>query len=149
MLVFARVGEGNVPIQAHRRRAVVALGGNAITRSGEEGTVEQDYANLERSLECVIDLYSAGYEVVLTHGNGPQIGNQMIRVELARGEAPVLPLDLLLLWLQQDRHEARRAVDSLPGCAEARDRARHRTHRARTAGKPPALRRRHADFHAR
>lgn len=84
-----------MPIQAHRRRAVVALGGNAITRSGEEGTVEQDYANLESSLKCVIDLYSAGYEVVLTHGNGPQIGNQMIRVELARGEAPELPLDLM------------------------------------------------------
>ncbi|MEZ4655568.1 MAG: carbamate kinase [Candidatus Eisenbacteria bacterium] len=84
-----------MPIQAHRRRAVVALGGNAITRSGEEGTVAQDYENLERSLECVVDLYSAGYEVVLTHGNGPQIGNQMIRVELARKEAPDLPLDLL------------------------------------------------------
>lgn len=84
-----------MPISPHRRRAVVALGGNAITRSGEEGTVEQDYANLERSLECVVDLVASGYQLVVTHGNGPQIGNQMIRVELARGEAPDLPLDLM------------------------------------------------------
>ncbi|MEZ4651235.1 MAG: carbamate kinase [Candidatus Eisenbacteria bacterium] len=84
-----------MPISPHRRRAVIALGGNSITRSGEEGTVDQDYRNLEESLECVIELVTAGYEIVVTHGNGPQIGNQMIRVELAKGEAPDLPLDVM------------------------------------------------------
>lgn len=82
-------------MRARGRRAVVALGGNAISRSGEEGTVEQDYHNLDESLEPVVELLNVGYQVVLTHGNGPQIGNQMIRVELARHEAPVLPLDLM------------------------------------------------------
>ena len=82
-------------MKPHRRRTVVALGGNAISRSGEEGTVEQDYKNLEESLEGVVDLQDHGYQVVLTHGNGPQIGNQMIRVEVARHEAPVLPLDIM------------------------------------------------------
>jgi carbamate kinase len=82
------------------RRAVVALGGNAITRPGEEGTVEQDFANLEASLESVVDLLERGYEVLLTHGNGPQVGNQMIRVELAAGEAPLLPLDVMVADLQ-------------------------------------------------
>jgi carbamate kinase len=77
------------------RRAVIALGGNAITQPGQEGTVEQDYANLERSLTGVLEVLERGYEVVLTHGNGPQVGNQMIRVELAKGEAPVLPLDVM------------------------------------------------------
>jgi carbamate kinase len=77
------------------RRAVVALGGNAISRSGEEGTVEQDYKNLDESLEGVVDLQGLGYQVVLTHGNGPQIGYMMIRVEMARDEAPVLPLDIM------------------------------------------------------
>ena len=75
----------------HGRRAVVALGGNAITKSGQEGTVEEDYANLEETLEGVVDLISSGYELLITHGNGPQIGNQMIRVEIARDEAPELP----------------------------------------------------------
>jgi carbamate kinase len=49
----------------------VALGGNAITRPGEAGTVEQDYANLDHSLEGVVALLERGYELVLTHGNGP------------------------------------------------------------------------------
>ena len=83
-----------------RRRAVLALGGNAITRAGEAGAVEQDYRNLRRSLEAVMRLLELGYQLVLTHGNGPQIGNQMIRVECARGEAPDLPLDIMVADLQ-------------------------------------------------
>lgn len=82
------------------RRAVVALGGNAITQPGDDGSVEQDYRNLERSLDGVVDLLDRGYELVVTHGNGPQIGNQMIRVELARHEAPTLPLDVMGADLQ-------------------------------------------------
>lgn len=79
----------------HGRRAVVALGGNAITQPGEDGSVEKDYENLERSLDGVVELLERGYELVVTHGNGPQVGNQMIRVELARDEAPELPLDVI------------------------------------------------------
>ena len=86
--------------RTHGRRAVIALGGNAITQPGEEGTVEQDYANLDRSLDGILDVVERGYELVITHGNGPQIGNQMIRVELARSEAPVLPLDVMGADLQ-------------------------------------------------
>ena len=81
-------------------RVVVALGGNAITRPGDDGSVGQDYANLKRSLNGVLSLVQKGHEVVLTHGNGPQVGNQMIRVELARGQAPDLPLDLVVADLQ-------------------------------------------------
>jgi carbamate kinase len=81
--------------RSHGRRAVIALGGNAITQPGEEGTVEQDYENLGRSLDGVLAVLERGYELVITHGNGPQVGNQMIRVELARAEAPVLPLDVM------------------------------------------------------
>ena len=81
-------------------RVVVALGGNAITRPGDDGSVRQDYANLHRSLEAVVHMVRNGYQVVLTHGNGPQVGNQMLRVELARGQAPDLPLDLVVADLQ-------------------------------------------------
>ncbi len=81
-------------------RIVVALGGNAISRSDETGSVQEDYANLRRSLSGVVDLVAKGHQVVLTHGNGPQVGNQMIRVELALGQAPDLPLDIVVADLQ-------------------------------------------------
>lgn len=88
------------PPHSDGKRVVVALGGNAITRHGEAGRVDQDYANLRRSLLGVVDLVAAGFEVVLTHGNGPQVGNQMIRVEMARDSAPDLPLDVMVADLQ-------------------------------------------------
>lgn len=86
--------------EINARRVVVALGGNAITRPGDDGSVAADYANLKRSLRSITELVRRGYEVVLTHGNGPQVGNQMIRVELARGQAPDLPLDVMVADLQ-------------------------------------------------
>ncbi len=86
--------------ETKRRRAVVALGGNAISRPGGDDSVGQDLANLDRSLGHIVDLVESGYQVILTHGNGPQVGNQMIRVELARGQAPDLPLDLMVADLQ-------------------------------------------------
>jgi carbamate kinase len=82
------------------KRAVVALGGNAITRPGDDGSVEQDYRNLDQSLEGILTLLERGYQLLVTHGNGPQIGNQMLRVEMARGEAPILPLDVIGADLQ-------------------------------------------------
>ncbi|MDA8017883.1 MAG: carbamate kinase [Thermoanaerobaculia bacterium] len=87
-------------IEPPHRRVVVALGGNAITQPGDDGSVATDYANLKRSLRSVVDLVRRGYEVVVTHGNGPQVGNQMLRVELARGQAPDLPLDVMVADLQ-------------------------------------------------
>ncbi len=81
-------------------RIVVALGGNAITRHDQEGTVEQDYANLQDGLRGVVGLLERGHQVVLTHGSGPQVGNQMIRVEVARGKAPDLPLDVVAADIQ-------------------------------------------------
>jgi carbamate kinase len=84
----------------HHRRAVVALGGNAISRPGESGSVDQDFANLEASLDGVVDLVERGWQVLMTHGNGPQIGNQMIRVEMAAGQAPDLPLDVMVADIQ-------------------------------------------------
>ncbi len=86
--------------QARAKRVVAALGGNAITRPNDDGSVRQDYANLRRSLEGILQLIEQGHEVILTHGNGPQVGNQMIRVELSRGHAPDLPLDVVVADLQ-------------------------------------------------
>ncbi len=71
---------------------MVALGGNAITLPGVEDTIANQFANTRKSLDGVIELVRDGYNLVVSHGNGPQVGNALLRIELARGKAPVLPL---------------------------------------------------------
>jgi carbamate kinase len=69
---------------------VVALGGNALLRPGERGTAAEHRANLATTFAAVAPLLAG--QVVLTHGNGPQVGNELLRQELAAAEAPPLPL---------------------------------------------------------
>ena len=78
------------------KRAVVALGGNAITREFEEGNIYQQFANTRRSLVGVVEMIRQGYKLALTHGNGPQVGNALIRVEAARNLVPPVPLGVLV-----------------------------------------------------
>jgi carbamate kinase len=78
------------------KRAVIALGGNAITKHGEEDTIARQFANTRKSLDGVVELVRDGYGMVITHGNGPQVGNALLRIELARGKAPILPLGVLV-----------------------------------------------------
>lgn len=59
--------------------AVVALGGNALLRENEIGTIEQQEANTTETLENLIFLLREGFELVITHGNGPQVGNILMR----------------------------------------------------------------------
>lgn len=82
------------------RKAVVALGGNAITREFEEGNIHQQFANTRRSLVGVADLIQKGYLVAITHGNGPQVGNALIRVEESRQKIPPIPLGVLVADLE-------------------------------------------------
>lgn len=79
-----------------KRTAVVALGGNAITRPDQEDTIANQFANTRKSLDGVVQLASEGFNLVISHGNGPQVGNALLRVELARGRAPILPLGVLV-----------------------------------------------------
>ncbi len=76
------------------KTAVIALGGNAITQPDVEDTIANQFANTRRSLDGVIDIIKAGYKLVITHGNGPQVGNAILRVELTLGKAPILPLGI-------------------------------------------------------
>ena len=74
-------------------RALVALGGNAMTGPGGSATpVDQDRAIAE-AMEHVADLVAAGIDVVLTHGNGPQVGNLLVKNELSARVVPPVPLD--------------------------------------------------------
>jgi carbamate kinase len=69
---------------------VVALGGNALLAPGERGTAAEHRANLAATFRAIAPLLEG--EVVITHGNGPQVGNELLRQELAAREAPSLPL---------------------------------------------------------
>jgi carbamate kinase len=69
---------------------VLALGGNALLGPGERGTAAEHRANLAATFASVVPLLEG--EVVVTHGNGPQVGNELLRQELGAIEAPPLPL---------------------------------------------------------
>ena len=71
---------------------VIALGGNALIKKGQKGTVREQFANTREALTDVAGLIKQGCRVVITHGNGPQVGNIVIRTELALGEAYDVPL---------------------------------------------------------
>ncbi|RKX95431.1 MAG: carbamate kinase [Spirochaetes bacterium] len=74
------------------RTAVVALGGNAIIQKGETGDIHQQFANTRKSMKEIFKLIKKGYKVILTHGNGPQVGNLMLMGEKARDILPEIPL---------------------------------------------------------
>jgi carbamate kinase len=74
------------------KTAVVALGGNAITKPDIEDTIANQFKNTRDSLDGIIELAYDGYRLVVTHGNGPQVGNALLRIEETRGKAPILPL---------------------------------------------------------
>ncbi len=74
------------------RDAVVALGGNAIARFGDDGTVEAQLRRATEAMRAVADLIENGVRVVLTHGNGPVIGATVSGAEAADGYVPTMPL---------------------------------------------------------
>ncbi len=73
--------------------AVIAIGGNSLSRPGELGTFDDQQRNARVTCEGVADVLAAGYRVVLTHGNGPQVGRALLRAELAQPELPPVRLD--------------------------------------------------------
>ncbi len=79
---------------------VVALGGNAITREFEEGNIAQQFRNTRSSLDSLVPLLKEGINMVITHGNGPQVGNALIRVEESRHIVPPLPLGIVVADLE-------------------------------------------------
>ncbi|HET7472161.1 MAG TPA: carbamate kinase [Candidatus Limnocylindrales bacterium] len=76
------------------RRAVVAIGGNALILDGQRGTIAEQYDNAVEMARHIATLVAAGWGVVLTHGNGPQVGFILLRSELVGDSAPVPALSL-------------------------------------------------------
>jgi carbamate kinase len=81
--------------------SVVALGGNALMRPGERGTAAEQRANLREACAALRPLLGEE-QLVVTHGNGPQVGNELLRQERAAAEAPPLPLYLAVALTQAE-----------------------------------------------
>ena len=77
-----------------RNTMVIALGGNALIRKGQRGTVEEQFENTRKSMEGVLYCLNRGYNIVITHGNGPQVGNLLLMAEACRDRTPELTLGM-------------------------------------------------------
>jgi carbamate kinase len=74
-------------------RVLIALGGNAMTAADGSARPQDQIAAITRAAAPIADLVAAGHEVVVTHGNGPQVGNLLVKNELAAAVVPPVPLD--------------------------------------------------------
>jgi carbamate kinase len=83
-----------------RVRIVVAVGGNALIKADQAGTWPEQLANVREIAQAVLELRAAGHEIVLTHGNGPQVGALLLQNAAGEGEAAPLPLDALIAMTQ-------------------------------------------------
>ena len=81
---------------------VVALGGNALIGPGERGTAAEQLANLRATAAALAPVLGGGERIAITHGNGPQVGNELLRQERAADEAPPLPLWLAVAQTQAE-----------------------------------------------
>jgi carbamate kinase len=78
------------------RTAVIAIGGNALSPAGERSTIADQFRHTRESLGPIVDLAVDGWRVVVVHGNGPQVGDELVRNEKARSEVSPLPLGVLV-----------------------------------------------------
>jgi carbamate kinase len=79
---------------------VVALGGNALSPAGSRDTIERQFDQAARTAAVLVDLVTTGAPLILTHGNGPQVGSAMIRNEIASEHVYELPLDIIVADIQ-------------------------------------------------
>lgn len=78
------------------RTAVIALGGNALSPPGERATIADQFRHTRASLAPIVDLAIEGWKLCIVHGNGPQVGDELVRNEVARGDVEPLPLGVLV-----------------------------------------------------
>jgi carbamate kinase len=81
-------------MNGNEQTIIVALGGNAILQPGQVGTFEEQLFNIDHSCRRIAKLIAGGHRVVLTHGNGPQVGNILIQNDLAAKLVPPMPMDV-------------------------------------------------------
>ena len=81
-----------IPIEPRQYpQLVMALGGNALIRPGEAGTLEEQRRRISLTMAPAADLVAAGFALVITHGNGPMVGQLLLQMECARAIVPPMP----------------------------------------------------------
>ena len=87
-----------------RKLAVVALGGNAILRGDQVGTIEEQEENTSKTIANLLFLIRDGYDLIITHGNGPQVGHLLLKNDAGRNlyNLPPMPLDICVAESQGD-----------------------------------------------
>ena len=77
-----------------RKKAIIALGGNALIKDDQEGTIYEQFANTRQICRSIVKIIKEGWDVVVTHGNGPQVGAILLQNDLARDVTPPMPLGI-------------------------------------------------------
>lgn len=76
------------------KKLVIALGGNALQEAGKPATAQAQLEVVEKTSEYIADIVERGYEVIVAHGNGPQVGRIVIQNEVASASTPAIPFDV-------------------------------------------------------
>ena len=83
-----------------QKSVMIALGGNALSPKGEAGTIYQQFSHTRESLDAIMHFVNLEYNICLTHGNGPQVGDELYRMELTYSDIPPLPLGVCVAQTQ-------------------------------------------------
>jgi len=83
-----------------KKTAIIALGGNALSQKGQAGTIDEQFSNTRDSLNEIMEFVRQDYNICLTHGNGPQVGDELLRMDLTHNVVPPLPLDVCVAGTQ-------------------------------------------------
>jgi carbamate kinase len=83
-------------VTEQKRTAVIALGGNALSPPGERSTIADQFRHTRESLGPIVELAREGWRLCVVHGNGPQVGDELVRNQVARADVEPLPLGVLV-----------------------------------------------------
>ena len=83
-----------------KKSVIIALGGNALSPKQEAGTINQQFSHTRESLNALMDFIKLDYNICITHGNGPQVGNELYRMQLTHSILPSLPLGVCVAGTQ-------------------------------------------------
>ena len=82
------------------KTAIIALGGNALSNKSQAGTINDQFSNTRKSLTEIIKFLKEDYNICITHGNGPQVGDELLRMDLTQDEVSPLPLGVCVAGTQ-------------------------------------------------